>query len=497
MSKPSLDVCPGRRDSASPSPSASTIAAGRPPSSTGRRISAGPATAESGVALSIEARFREVLHGHPDLVPKRARVLVALSGGSDSTALLHLLLGLGEDFQILIAAAHFDHGLRAGSERVAGDVAERCRRAGIPCRIGTNDQPLRNQGEYRNARYGFLSEAAAWWGADRVVLAHHRDDQEETILLNLLRGTGLRGLAGIPPRRGVYVRPLLGIGREDLRNYLTERALGWVEDPSNEDPRYARARVRSTLLPRLRGMPNLETSLLQLGRDAGLAAAGAERRADRLWSAIRTERSQAQGGAQIARSGLLEYDRADQALILRKIARTLGFRLGRGGTKAAVDFASLGASGAGVDLGQGLRLVREYDRIRIERHRDRTPDRDLLIPEAGVGVEALELDGQTFSVRWGRVAVNDPWTATFSLHRLQFPLLVRAPRPGDRIQTRAGSRKLKKLLNERRVPRSARGQVPVLVGADRRVLWVVGHSIESSDPSTRNEEMFTIGVGQL
>ncbi len=420
-----------------------------------------------------------------------------MSGGSDSTALLHVLSSLGHEFGLTLSAAHFDHRVREGSDREAELVAARCAAVGIQCRVGTADRELKNQGEYRDARYAFLESEVIRSGADRVVLAHQYEDQEETILLHLLRGTGLRGLAGIPELRGRYARPLLGFRKDELREYLTDRGIEWCEDSSNEDPRYARTRVRNALLPMLREVPAFQTSLTCLGRSARVAEAGAERRAERQLEAVIRRSPQAHGGVQIARLGLLDYDRADQAQIVRNIARTLGFRLGRRGTEAAVQFVESGLSGTGLDLAHGLRMTREYDRIRFHGPTPRKPDRDLTIYEAGVGAEALELGGRSYVVHWGRRGEDDPWTAAFPLRRLKFPIRVRAPRPGDRIRLRAGSRKLKKLLNERRVPRSERGQVPVLVGADERVLWVVGHSIESSDQSDCNEEMFTFGVDQL
>lgn len=179
------------------------------------------------------------------------RLLVGLSGGADSVALVHLLLDAGCD----VAAVHVNHGLRG--DAADGDeafVRILCEALNVPLMTFRADPP-ENPGEgwAREARYGFFRRAMAETGADALVLAHHRDDQAETLLLHLLRGAGLTGLTGMAADTTLdgmrILRPLLAYGRDELRAYLTERGITWREDGSNGDPRYLRNALRLEVLP--------------------------------------------------------------------------------------------------------------------------------------------------------------------------------------------------------------------------------------------------------
>jgi len=172
----------------------------------------------------------------------------------------------------------------------------------------------------------------------------------------------------------------------------------------------------------------------------------------------------------------------------------MGIGLGRGGTAAAVAFIDQGASGHGVDVADGLRVSREYDRIRVGPVPQMPVDREIEIANPSEGADDLLLGGRRYFVRWGRLAGDEQWVAQFEVRGLRFPLKMRAPRPGDRIRTAVGSRKLKKLLNEKRVSRSQRAGVPVLVAADHSVLWVAGYERAAPGPLDLNEEMLRIGV---
>jgi len=184
-------------------------------------------------------------------------VVVAVSGGADSVVLLHCLLRLRADWSLTLHVAHFDHGLREGSHRDARFVEELATSWDVPVTTDAwtrEGGPKRSlQAEARRARYRFLGEVAAGLGAAKIALAHHRDDQAETVLLHLLRGSGLRGLRGmLPLRDGRLIRPLLQVGREEIERYAKAYRLSFVEDPSNRDLRYLRNRLRWNLMPVLR-----------------------------------------------------------------------------------------------------------------------------------------------------------------------------------------------------------------------------------------------------
>lgn len=423
-------------------------------------------------------------------------MLVAFSGGSDSLALLHLLRALRESWPLKLSAAHFDHGLRPESATRAAKAAELCRGAEVPCEVGRAKGLAGGPAEWRAARYAFLAEVRRRVGADRVALAHQRNDHVETVLLNLLRGPGFRGLAGIPARRGAFVRPLLGFTREELKGYLRAAGREWVKDPANRNPRYRRSRVRYGLLPSLADRePSVRRLLAELGRNALVAEGGLEAGARRLLSAAGyRERA---GGAQIARPVLLEYDRAARGRMLRRIARDMGFLVSRRGTRVGASFIETGRSGHGVDIAAGLRVEREFDRIHLRCAREAPPDRELEIDRTRArraGREPVRLGGSAREVRWGALEGTERWATAFPTDRVRFPIRVRGPQPGDRIRTPAGSRKVAKLLMERRVPASDRSGVPVVVDADRKVLWVAGHSRAVVEPADPGGAWFSIGV---
>ncbi|HKK07645.1 MAG TPA: tRNA lysidine(34) synthetase TilS, partial [Gemmatimonadota bacterium] len=222
--------------------------------------------------------------GRPELLPRGGRVVVALSGGPDSTALLHLLLGVAGELDLSLVAAHFDHGLRSESAAEAERVRARSRALGVPCRVDRAASELEPRQEtFREARYRFLRRVARDVGAGRIATGHQADDQAETVLFRVLRGTGLRGLGGIPARRGSIVRPLLPFWKEEIVAFLEARGLEWLEDPSNRDPRWERARLRTRVLPALEeawGRP-VRGRLVDLARAA--------RRADRALDAAARE----------------------------------------------------------------------------------------------------------------------------------------------------------------------------------------------------------------
>ncbi|MBO0687102.1 MAG: tRNA lysidine(34) synthetase TilS, partial [Candidatus Dormibacteraeota bacterium] len=210
----------------------------------------------------------ELVRGH--------RVLVALSGGPDSTALLLWLLEQGVE----VVAAHYDHALREGSRGDAEEVARLSRRLGVRLLTERRAGPLQRgslQAAARDVRYEFLARAQEAGGCDRVALGHTADDIVEGAVLHLLRGSGLAGLRGMPVARGPYVRPLWRVWRAEIERYLADRGVTPLRDPSNQDLRHARVRVRRRLLPRLEhDLPGLSRRLWTAARNASRIQAEVE-----------------------------------------------------------------------------------------------------------------------------------------------------------------------------------------------------------------------------
>ena len=193
------------------------------------------------------------------LAPPGTRVLIGLSGGSDSVALTRLLLDLAEHGEFtVVGLAHLNHRLRSSAQRDEAFCRHFAERLGLSIVVETADVLVQAQSHAlsiedaaRRLRYAFLERVATDIGADRVAVGHTRDDQAETFLLKLMRGAGLTGLGGIYPRRGAVIRPLLDVADEDLRAYLASQGQEWVEDESNDDLDNPRNRVRHRILPEL------------------------------------------------------------------------------------------------------------------------------------------------------------------------------------------------------------------------------------------------------
>jgi tRNA(Ile)-lysidine synthase len=374
-----------------------------------------------------------------------------------------LLRELAPAFAWRLEALHFDHGLRPGGRERERRLRARLAGTGVPLTVGRSaERPAPDHASLRRARYAWLRETARRRGADRIATAHQRDDQAETVLFRILRGTGNRGLAGIPARRGHLVRPLLPFGREELGAWLTERGFDAFDDPSNRDYRYARSRLRHRLLPALEDAagPGVADRLVALGHAATDVCAAMETIAARALAAFATGRA-------------AEWPAELRAEALRLAARRHGVRLrGAAARCAAASMLDLG-SGHGLDLGRGLRLEREFDAWVIRRREpEPAPDEPLTIPSPAEGSGTFRLGGRHRRARWGSEAENFAGSTRVALYVRgdHYPLTIRARAPGDRIRLTGGTRKLGALLSEARVPVGDRPSVPLLVDRDGRVL---------------------------
>lgn len=423
---------------------------------------------------SLEDRFRETLR---DLgVVEGARVLAAVSGGADSVVLLHLLRFAAEDLALSVSAAHLDHAMRPDSAADAAWVEGLCAAWGVPLVHGRADRPLRSEAEARDARYAFLDEARERTGGDWIATAHHADDQAETVLFRLLRGTGPAGLAGIAPvdaaRR--LLRPLLGFRRAELRRYARSRRLRWREDPSNASVDPARNRIRLELLPRIERTvaPGAAAALARLADLAREDEAAWERvMADEIAALAREEN----GALVLVRERLSGYDSPVAARLLRGLLRRLGAVPDRDGTRSALGFIRSAPSGREMTLPGGVRIATEFGEARLERvSPPPLPDAPLAITgERGFGT--CRIGGRERRVAWRPAhEAGGERDATVAVDAADFPLLLRGRLPGDRVRTPAGTRTLKRLFTDRRVPRGDRARVAVLADARGRVLWVPG-----------------------
>ncbi len=447
--------------------------------------------------VALARRFVAHLRQNQDLLPAGSRVLVALSGGLDSLVLLHLLLAHETDLCVQVTAAHFDHRMREGSRADARWTRALCRELRIHFLTAAASQALRSESDARAERYRFLRRAARRVDASRIVTGHHADDQIETLVFRLARGTGMRGMRGIPRRRGCLVRPLLPFRRAELEEYAASVGIEAREDPSNRDRRFARNRLRHDLLPRLSAMdPELPRRLLETAASAELAEAAWNGVLERLASRVVLHESEA--SIELARPVLLSYHPHITARLLRVVCRRVGCVPGRAGTRAALAFISSGCSGRAISLAGGWRLEREFDRLCVRRASvsgaTGVEDRPLLI-ETLAGEGSAWVGGRRLLVRWGSLAEEaTPDQAALASSALRLPLELRGWRPGERIALPCGTKKMKKLLAERRVGVRARRRAAVLVDAEGRVLWVAGVVRRAGVEPVPGESVFRITV---
>jgi tRNA(Ile)-lysidine synthase len=314
---------------------------------------------------AVAAVRRAVRRALADLDPG-ARVLVACSGGADSLALLSATCFEARRPALTVIGVTVDHGLQPGSADRAARVAEQMRVLGAEARsvtveVGTSGGP---EAAARVARYGALDAAAEDEGADVVLLGHTRDDQAETVLLGLARGSGARSLSGMAPRSGRYRRPLLDLTREDTRAACAAEGLTPWEDPHNDDPAFARVRVRRSVLPVLERElgPGVTEALARTARLLRDDADALDEAAETVRATTRDE------------TGAVDAERLRQEppAIRRRVLRRTALEAGCPGTELfAVHVESMDLlvtdwrGQVGVDLPGGRRLVREGGRLRI------------------------------------------------------------------------------------------------------------------------------------
>ena len=418
------------------------------------------------------------------------RVAVALSGGSDSMALLHLLRGLAAagDLQ-LRGVIHVNHQLRGdqseADERFCRDVAVR---VGLPMHVERIDVAAERrlaggslEAVARRLRYAALTRGAAALGSDRIAVGHTRDDQAETVLLKLLRGAGATGLGGIYPRRGNLVRPLLGMGREELRAWLSAEGHDWREDATNADTTLTRNRIRGELLP------YLEQTFAPHVRE--ILARTADMMRDE--AALLDDLASARVVEVVEQVGdMVSMDRA----ALNRLPPALGRRVVRAALRLASGdrWAGLAEVETVLEVARGHRPAADLPGARAELlgaavvllqggHHQRTEPEgfryELSVP-GSVWVPQAECRVDAVMTAPGERPQRLPSTEAL-VTGVEDGLVVRSWQPGDRMRPLGlgGHKKLQDLFVDRKIRRSDRGRIPLVVDAKDRIVWVAGHAI--------------------
>jgi len=465
------------------------------------------------------------------MVEEGDKVVVAVSGGPDSVALLDILFRLRDELGITLHVAHLNHMFRGqDAEKDAAFVQEIAEHYGLPVIIDSFNVPahmkktgLSAQVAARTARYRFLERVAKEVNAQRVALGHHADDQAETVLINFLRGAGPAGLKGIPPvRDGFYIRPLFSLRRRDIEEYCRERGLDARLDASNLKPVYLRNKIRLELIPLLEKdyNPQLVATLARLAdvcreenefidqmaesayREVNLSAAGKKKD-------IHLNGGADADFAQVIDAGMkgltgtfdapeLEHPRLDlmrfeklPLVLKRRVVRKAYGQIKRDGVELpfrhvqrVIDFARKGKVGSILDLPGAAYIVKTYNRLDFNLYPEKYPPDvpyycyrlkvpgETYIPELDLTVVSRVYGADNKTFQWDRVS---PGEAILDSDALPGSLYVRRRRPGDRFAPLGlgGTMKLKKFFIESKVPREMRDRIP-LVTANGDIIWVGG-----------------------
>jgi tRNA(Ile)-lysidine synthase len=419
-------------------------------------------------------------------------VLVAVSGGADSVALLDVLCALREPLGLTLRVVHVHHGLRPEADAEADDVLRLSGSLGVVChveRVTVRRVPPWDglEAESRRARHAALERVARVVGAVRIATGHTADDQAETVLMRLLQGAGPRGLGGIAPARGPLIRPLIEARRAAIEEHLRERGLAWTEDPSNRDPRFLRNRIRHDLLPFMAEL-NGASVVEALARSAAAARAVVGDLEERARADLARLATRDGAGLSLDVGALAERPIELAAEVLRQAAAALGeTRPLRGPAHRALR-RLLGD----VPPRRGARL----GRLAVERSGRRLRVGPVALPALVArawpvpgGLELPEINarlGARIVVRARDYAIpREPGRAAFDADTLPPTLAVRARRRGDVFSPFGAPalRRLKSFLIDAGVPRWQRARTP-LVEAGGEIIWVAGIRRGSIAPVT-------------
>ena len=415
------------------------------------------------------------------LIRPQERVLIALSGGSDSVALLLLLRAVAPSLQLSLVAAHLDHAIRPESGDDADFVRSLCAQLQIPLLCERIDVVALAAGEKvgleeagRMARHDFLLKAAERLDCTAIAFGHHRGDQAETLLHHLSRGCGLHGLAAMRKRRGRFVRPLLPYSKAELLAYLSEIGAEFVSDASNDELNFTRNRIRHQLLPLLATLnPRIEATL------GDLAAVAAQE--DDYWQTEMARLApllvQRDGDSvHLSVAELLHLHPAPRYRLLhqlltafaQKAKKEVGLR-----HVAALDLLLAAAAPQGEVHLPGVRAMRRYDRL-VLRSQSLPPLAPWSLAISGPGRYPLPSGGE-LRIEGGETGEGGGGDVVeFAASSLPFPWTVRTIQPGDRLRLTgmSGRKRLKELLMEQKIPLEQRRSLCVL--EKEEILWVVG-----------------------
>jgi tRNA(Ile)-lysidine synthase len=443
-------------------------------------------------------------------------VLVAVSGGADSLALLYGLHALRAQLNCRFHVAHLNHSLRPDADADAGFVRQHAAVLDLPCTVQRAEVPrlvkqwkLSVEAAGRRARYQFYEGVCTEVGATKVALGHHQDDTAETVLMNLIRGSGATGLTGIAPVRDIKViRPLVGFTRQQIETFLTSISVPPRHDSTNTDIRYLRNRIRHELIPMLENdyNPNIRIGLNRTADVLGTESEYLDTIAQAALETCRipdTDKTVVPNGIVLDRTKFREYHIALQRRMLRQgVSVILGDinDLYFVHCEAMLNLIEGDAPNTESALPNGLRFRRAYQHLIFERSENAefssspVETESFTYPLTVSGKTSIKALKAEIIAEVGNIQPHESlalpdgkFEAIFDYEKLKeafretLPLTVRNRRRGDRFQPYGmrGTKKIKDFLIDAKVPRSERDSIPLLLCGDE-ILWVIGYTTSES-----------------
>ncbi|MBU2522514.1 MAG: tRNA lysidine(34) synthetase TilS [Proteobacteria bacterium] len=444
-------------------------------------------------------------------------VLVGVSGGPDSVALLHIILSLAQRFSLRVAVAHLNHSLRQkDSDDDAEFVASLARKFDLPCYIKKEDvskyrheKKLSLEEAARIVRYRFFESVAEKYMFNKIALGHNADDNAELVIMQLLRGSGPLGISGIPPvRNGKIIRPLIKLTKSEILEFLAVNELKFVLDKSNNDQRYLRNRIRHHLIPHLKSSYN-KRIVETINRFASIIRSEEEWIDDLIKPIFNKSVLAAENNSvALSISSINELHIAAQRRIIRKaIAEIKGNlrRIAFSHIESVISLLNSGHAFGCIDLPDRIWIKRDGDTVSFSREKSllRDPYKKLsdenklsfeyriLKPEAGFKAEifprSLLIKELGLNMEFSKIDIKNlpdihhagHNVAFFDMDKLSFPLVLRNFRPGDKFQPlgMSGTQKVKKYFINNKVARVQRAKCLILLSQDK-IMWVVGYRID-------------------
>jgi len=429
-------------------------------------------------------------------------VLVALSGGADSICLIRILLELRDKLGIQVLAAHYNHCLRgADSDRDEMFAREFCGQWGVPLTVGRGDvaQAASDTGQgieetARRLRYAFLEETADYLNAHKIATAHNADDNAETVLLNLIRGASLRGLSGIPPRRGRIIRPLLSMERRAIEAYLAALDQPYAEDATNRDVYHRRNALRHTVLPLLREKnPNLAGTILRQSESLRQDSRFLDELAAETFGRLR----RGEGEMILLIQELLDLDPALSGRVIALAVQAAGGETEQVHIRQVLDLIEGACPSARISVGGGVVVRRVYGRIVIGGAcgGEKEPFAPQVLPTSG-RVFLPDRGIWVFCGENSEKIHETIHTFLFKSDAICGKITVRPRRVGDSIRIFGGNgtKTVKKLMIAHKIPAHQRDQWPVFAD-EAGVIAVPGIGIDQRVAPGLGDKTLQITVG--